>query len=502
MTTTVGRGPSDELLAADAPEWQRPPQGRRAWARRRLLRPVVLIPALLVIAALVYWIVHSSSSSPAQGGAVQRVVAVTAGNISQAVSTTGTLAPADTESLSFSTSGQVTAVNVKAGQQVAKGTVLATLDSAALQSQVTSAQASVDSATAKLSNDETTSGSAAQIQSDQANLAAAQAQLASAQASLNGATLTAPIDGTVAAVNLTVGQQLSGTGTGGTNLSGSATGSGRSNAPTSGSSSSGFGGGGNNSASSSSSSSSSSSTPQIQMISTGAFIVNVNVDDTQIGRIAVGQAATVTPSSTPGAGGRGGGGAFARFFGGGAAQNNTPTTVDNSQAQAGQAALGQQSQTTTATGTVTSVGAIASNTSGVAQFPVVVTLTNTPQGFFAGSTVNVSITYNQLTNVLEVPTLAITRTNGAEYVTVSEAGKKSQRAVTTGVTSGGFTQITGGVARGELVVVTIPTQIANAANNASRTGGSGTGGFGGGGGFRTGGGGGGGGGGFRGGGGG
>ena len=488
MTATVDRAASGELGADAAPEWQRPRHSRWAWARRKVLRPVVVIPAIIVIAGAIYWVVHSSSSSSSQSGAVQRVVAVTAGNISQTVSTSGTLAPVDTENLNFSTSGQVTAVNVKAGQQVTKGTVLATLDSAALQSQVTSAQASVDSATAKLSNDQTNGGSAAQIQSDQANLAAAQAQLASAQSSLSGATLTAPIDGTVAAVNLTVGQQLSGTGTGGTNLSGSGTGSGRTNAPSSSGGGGGAGGGGaggNNSSSSNSSSSSSSSTTQVQMISTGAFVVNVNVDDTQIGRIAVGQAATVTPSSSPAAGGRGGGGAFARFFGGGGG-NNTPTTVDNNQAQNGQAALGQQAQTTTATGTVTSVGAIASNTSGVAQFPVVVTLNNTPQGFFAGSTVNVSITYNQLTNVLEVPTLAITRTNGAASVTVSENGKKSERAVTTGVTSGGFTQITGGLNRGELVVVTIPTQVANAANNAGRTG-TGTGG--GGGGFRGGGGG-------------
>jgi membrane fusion protein, macrolide-specific efflux system len=492
VTTTVDRGTSGGLESDPAPDWQRPRRGRLAGLRHTLLRPIVIIPAVLIIAAAVYWLVHSSSSSSsARGGSVQRVVAVTAGNMSQTVSTSGTLAPADSENLSFSTSGQVTAVNVKAGQQVAKGTVLATLDSAALQSQVTGAQASVDSATAKLSNDQTNNASAAQIQSDQANVAAAQAQLASAQTSLNGATLTAPIDGTVAAVNLSVGQQLSGSGTGGTNLSGSATGSGRINSASSGAGGAGggAGGGGNGSSASSSSSSSTSSTPQIQMISTGAFVVNVNVDDTQIGRIAVGQAATVTPSSSPAAGGRGGGGGFARFFGGGAAGgNSTPTTVDNSQAQAGQAALGAQSPTTTATGTVTSVGAIASNTSGVAQFPVVITLNNTPQGFFAGATVNVSITYNQLTNVLEVPTLAITRSNGASYVTVSENGQKSQKTVTTGITSGGFTQLTGGLARGDLVVVTIPTQVANAANNASRTGGTGgAGGFGGGGGFRGGG---------------
>ena len=104
------------------------------------------------------------------------MVAVTAGNMSQTVSTTGTLAPADTQNLNFSTSGQVTAVNVKAGQQVTKGTVLATIDSAALQSQVTSAQASVDSATAKLSNDQTPGASAAQVQAGPAPARAIVAQ--------------------------------------------------------------------------------------------------------------------------------------------------------------------------------------------------------------------------------------------------------------------------------------------------------------------------------------
>jgi macrolide-specific efflux system membrane fusion protein len=491
VTTTLDRGAPDGIGAEPVPDWQRPRPKRLAGVRQKMLRPVVIIPLVAVIAAATWWAVHSSSSSSAQTGPVERIVAATSGSIRQTVSTTGTLAPADTESLSFSTSGQVTAVNVKAGQQVTKGTVLATVDSAALQSQVTGAQASVDSASARLSNDQTNGASSAQLTSDQANLAAAQAQLASAQASLSGATLTAPIDGTVAAVNLTVGQQLSGTGASGTSLSGSSTGSGRTNTASGSSTNSGFGGGGANNGSSSnassSSSSSTSSTPQIQMISTGAYVVNVSVDDTQIGRIAVGQAATVTPSNTPAAGGGRGAGGFARFFGGQNAQT-TPTTTDNAQAQDAQGALGGQSQTATATGTVTSVGAIASNTSGVASFPVVVTLNGTPQGFFAGATVNVAIAYNQLDNVLQVPTLAISRSNGQSYVTVSQNGKKSQRAVTTGISSGGVTQITGGLTRGDLVVVTIPTQTGGTQNTTGNgaNGGAGGGGFrggGGGGGF-------------------
>ena len=94
----------------------------------------------------------------------------------------------------------------------------------------------------------------------------------------------------------------------------------------------------------------------------------------------------------------------------------------------------------------------------MASFPVVVTVNGTPSGLFAGSTVNVAITYNQLDNVLQVPTLAITRSNGQAYVTVSQNGKKSQRAVATGISSGGQTQITSGLSRGDLVVVTVPTQ--------------------------------------------
>ena len=61
-----------------------------------------------------------------------------------------------------------------------------------------------------------------------------------------------------------------------------------------------------------------------------------------------------------------------------------------------------------------------------------------------------------------------------------QSGKKSQRAVTTGITSGGFTQITDGLSRGDLVVVTIPTQVAGTSNSSTRNSGTRTGGGGGG----------------------
>jgi macrolide-specific efflux system membrane fusion protein len=491
MSTTLERGPVFGDVSSES-DWQGASPGRIARLRRVLLRPVVVIPLVLAIGAAVWFSTRSTSSPTA--AAVSQTVAVTSGTMRQSVSAAGTLEPANSQNLSFSTSGKVTAVNVKAGQQVATGAVLATLDSAALQSQVSQAQSTVDAAAARLSSDQSSAASAAQLASDQASVNAANAQLASAQTSLAGATLTSPMDGTVAVVNLTVGQQLSGTGTSGTSITGTGTGSGRSTASSgstsSGSNSSAQGGSGNGSTSSSSSS---SSTAQIQVISTGSYVVNLNVDDTQIGRIAAGQQATITPSSSPtgtGAGRRlggagGGGGQGATGQGGQAGQganNGQGTNGQGTNAQAAAGGFGQPAAAT-ATGTVTSVGAIASSSSGVASFPVVVTVTGTPSGFFAGSTVQVAITYNELPNVLEVPTLAVTRSNGQDYVTVSQNGKHSQRAVTTGLVSGGQTQITSGLSRGDLVVVTIPTVSGNGATPNNATTGNRGGGFGGGGGF-------------------
>jgi len=125
-------------------------------------------------------------------------------------------------------------------------------------------------------------------------------------------------------------------------------------------------------------------------------------------------------------------------------------------------------------GLVSSVGIVASSSSGSSAFPVVITVTGSPTGLYAGSTANVSIIYRQLSNVLVVPTLAVTRTNGNAYVTLDKNGVKSQHLITIGLSSGGSTQVVSGLASGDSVAVPVPT---------ARSGGTGrTGGFGGGGG--------------------
>ena len=68
--------------------------------------------------------------------------------------------------------------------------------------------------------------SSEQISADQANLTSAQASLDEADTNLAGATLTSPIKGTVATVNLTVGQQLGSSGGSGNSPTGTSSGGG------------------------------------------------------------------------------------------------------------------------------------------------------------------------------------------------------------------------------------------------------------------------------------
>jgi macrolide-specific efflux system membrane fusion protein len=393
----------------------------RGWQLSRRWTVGVAVIALLVAAgATTSWAMkRSSSSTPTSTGATTRTVTAGVGTIQQAVAASGTIEPATTASLSFGAAGQVTAVKVAQGQKVLAGQQLATIASASLASQVAQAKATVASAQARLSTDQTAAASAAQIAADQASITVAQAQLADAQSALAGATLTSPIAGTVTAVNLTVGQQLS--------ASGSSSGSSSAGSAGGGTGQSGSGNG-STSGGSSSASSSTSSTGQIQVISTGSYVVNASVGAGDLANIAKGDQVTITPAGS-----------------------NTPVF-----------------------GLVTSIGIVASSSSGSAAFPVVISVTGHPTGLYAGSTANVSIIYRQLSNVLVVPTLAVTRTNGNAYVTIDKNGVKSQHQITVGLSSGGSTQVVSGLISGDSVVETVPT---------ARSGGTGgTGGFGGGGG--------------------
>jgi macrolide-specific efflux system membrane fusion protein len=248
---------------------------RSQWRKHRV---AIVIAAVVIIGGATGLILWLTSSTPATGLVVTtQTVSVTSGNVmKQQVPTSGTIEPATSASLNFAVSGTVTAVNVKAGQTVTAGQVLATVSTTALNAQVEAAQAQLASAQDRLDSDESSSAATATIDSDEAAVTSAESSLTSAQTDLADASLSSTIAGTVASVSLTVGQQVSGTGTG--------------------SGGTGASGGGNAAAAAATSDASSSSTGQVVVIGTNSYIVNTTVDDTEVGQITDGDQATITPT--------------------------------------------------------------------------------------------------------------------------------------------------------------------------------------------------------------
>ena len=173
------------------------------------------------------------------------------------------------------------------------------------------------------------------------------------------------------------------------------------------------------------------------VIGSGSYIVNATVDDTQVSELKVGDQATITP----------------------------------------------QGSTTNVYGQVASIGLLASQSSGVASFPVVINVTGSPSGLYAGSTANVSIVVKEVQNALEVPTAAIQFSNGNTTVTVVNGGTHTTRTVSLGTASGGYTQVLSGLQAGDKVLERIVTISGTGTTGRGGFGGAGfpSGGFGGGG---------------------
>lgn len=151
--------------------------------------------------------------------------------------------------------------------------------------------------------------------------------------------------------------------------------------------------------------SSGSSSGGITLVSTDSFVVDTSVDDTEVGEVKTGDQAVIVPT-----------GSVTQYY-----------------------------------GTVGSVGLIASSSSGVPSFPVVVDVTGTPSGLYAGASATVSIVVKQLEDVVEVPTAAITYTGGQAMVTRIVSGASVPTPVTTGISVGGETQIVSGLSAGDVV---------------------------------------------------
>ncbi|GIE98920.1 efflux RND transporter periplasmic adaptor subunit [Paractinoplanes rishiriensis] len=170
---------------------------------RRL--PALLVNLLLavLVAAAVGWsvlLVRGDDQDPKTAGV--RTVAVAQGEVTATVTADGKLESAMTASAAFGTTGTVSNVYVKVGQRVTAGQLLAKVDPAAAQRRLDLAEANLQAATDALDR---AADAGLATEAAENEVAAAQLAVDDAMAAVTGTRLTAPMSGTVTAVNGTVG---------------------------------------------------------------------------------------------------------------------------------------------------------------------------------------------------------------------------------------------------------------------------------------------------------
>jgi macrolide-specific efflux system membrane fusion protein len=241
----------------------------------------VLVVAIVAAGWGAYTLLWPSSDQTAATGV--RTVGAQRTSVVESVSAAATVQSSYTASADFSGSGTITQINVKVGDTVTKGQQLAKLDDTQARLQLSAAKSSLSAAKANLANfvaptttqpgQSQQSSKSLQAQVDQAEVSVDQAQQA-----LSATTLTAPGDGTVTAVNGTVGQRAGSSSNG---SSGGAAGSGAAS---------------NGSAASSTAS---SATGFIVITNLSALQVKANLAEIDVAKVKVGQDATVTLNAMP-----------------------------------------------------------------------------------------------------------------------------------------------------------------------------------------------------------
>jgi macrolide-specific efflux system membrane fusion protein len=391
-----------EGFAPDQPDM--PVKRRFRMSRKKWL--VASLALVLVVAAGVGTFLLLRPSQTASAGTFSRTVQAELGTQTLTVSLDGTLSPRKQSDVDFAVSGTVTKVYVKAGDKVSKGEKLARIDDDTLQNAVDLAEANLTTAEANLDEVYDNDGSSAAITSAKAQVRSATAALTSAKEDLKDAVLRSPLAGTVASVDLEVGDTV---------------GSGSSSGSSSGSTSS-------------TASSSSTSSAQFVIIATAKWKLEGSIGAADLGSVKAGQKVSIS----------------------------TDATTDE------------------LTGTVASVGIVATSTSddGTATFPVVINLSGTHTDLYSGTTASAVITTGSYDDVLTVPTAAVTSQDGKTVVTKVTDGSNSTVEVEVGKVFGSYTQITSGLSEGDSVLIsfTRPTSTSTESGNSEQGGGFGMGG--------------------------
>jgi macrolide-specific efflux system membrane fusion protein len=173
-------------------------------SRPALTVNAILVALLLAGVLLSYRTVAVADTATTDPGTA-RTSLVTKGQVTSTVSATGTVQSSSMVNVGFATPGTLTEINVKVGDAVKKDQVLAKVNAGQAQEQLSAARSSLSSAQQTFTRIRSSTSDATTIAFAQSQVTNAQNSVNSAQRAVNAATLTAPMDGTVIAVNGTVG---------------------------------------------------------------------------------------------------------------------------------------------------------------------------------------------------------------------------------------------------------------------------------------------------------
>jgi macrolide-specific efflux system membrane fusion protein len=372
------------------------------------------------------------------------------GVVQSTVTGSGNIEAGTDLNVNFQTSGNLSNVDVQVGQHVEKGQLLATLDQSSAQltldqaeqnltaaeDQLSSAQSgsstSTGSTTGASTSSSSTSGStsttssAQSIASAQAAVDSAQPSVDNAQTALDGTKLYAPISGTIVSLaSLSPGDTVSAGSTGNASTT---TSSGTSSASGSSGSSSGTTAGstgGSSTSTSSSGSSGSASSPFAEIVNTSKMTMTVAFSESDVGKLKVGQTATVSPDALSGV------------------------------------ELGAH---------VTAISPVGTTSSNVVSYDATLTLDQNASSVKPGMSASAAVIVDQAQGIT-VPNAAVSGTGSLATVTVLDNGKPTQQQVAVGLRGDSRTQIISGLKAGEQVLITTTLPPLSSATT-STTGGS------------------------------
>jgi HlyD family secretion protein len=134
--------------------------GRKAGRALRSRRAIAVVGGVVVV--VVAGGGYAAYAAQGTGGGHYRTATVTTGDVAETLELSGTITPTRRNDVAFATSGTVSKVAVSVGEKVAKGEVLARLDTTTLEQSLARAQAQVASAKAQLATDQASSSSSSE----------------------------------------------------------------------------------------------------------------------------------------------------------------------------------------------------------------------------------------------------------------------------------------------------------------------------------------------------